>query len=73
MGQLDGSGAVEKLRRSIGRHILELDSTVETASHCLRVASARTVPSLELTICKYLAVKERHVVGRGTRETLVRV
>ena len=40
MRQLYGSSSIEKLRGSIGRHVLEFDTTMETTSHNLLVAHA---------------------------------
>ena len=44
---------------------------MEATAHLLGVAGTGAVASLELTISEDLAVEEGHVIGRGTRETLI--
>lgn len=65
--QLDWPSTIKELRGAVGRHILELNSTVEAAAHDLLVSAhaRRAVAGLELAIGEDLAVEEGHVVGAG--------
>ena len=71
--QLYWSSSIEKLRGTIGRHILELDATMEATSHDLLVSDALAMAGLELPVRKYFTVEEGHVVWASSRETLIRV